>query len=81
MPYRTKAYSSPSLLRWCPTPRITASMAEVTGIDHVYIGVTSLAVSEPFYDRVWRDALGLPKFEFLAQSFSRAACRETVSAR
>ena len=56
-------------------------MAEVTGIDHVYIGVTSLAVSEPFYDRVWRDALGLPKFEFLAQSFSRAACRETVSAR
>ncbi|MDP3651601.1 MAG: hypothetical protein Q8R67_07955 [Rhodoferax sp.] len=39
-------------------------MAEVTGIDHVYIGVTSLMVSEPFYDRVLREALGLRKNSF-----------------
>lgn len=39
-------------------------MAEVTGIDHIYISVSSLAVSEPFYDRVLRDALGFRKNSF-----------------
>lgn len=40
-------------------------MAEVTGIDHIYISVSSLAVSEPFYDRVLRDALGFRKNSFI----------------
>lgn len=39
-------------------------MAEVTGIDHIYISVSSLAISEPFYDRVLRDALGFRKNTF-----------------
>src|SRR3990167_2092360 len=40
------------------------SMAEVTGIDHIYISVSDLAVSEPFYDRVMVDALGFRKNTF-----------------
>lgn len=39
-------------------------MAEVTGIDHIYISVSDLAVSEPFYDRVMVDALGFRKNRF-----------------
>jgi len=39
-------------------------MAEVTGIDHIYISVSNLAVSEPFYDRVMVDALNFRKNTF-----------------
>ena len=39
-------------------------MAEVTGIDHVYITVTELARSEAFYDLVLRDTLGFRKNAF-----------------
>ena len=39
-------------------------MAEVTGIDHVYITVAELARSEAFYDLVLRDALGFRKNAF-----------------
>lgn len=40
-------------------------MAEVIGIDHIYIAVSSLAVSEPFYDRVLMEALGFRKNSFV----------------
>ncbi len=39
-------------------------MAEVIGIDHIYISVSSLARSEPFYDRVLMDALSFRKNKF-----------------
>ena len=39
-------------------------MTEVTGIDHIYVTVSELARSEPFYDRVLRDALGFRKNTF-----------------
>jgi glyoxylase I family protein len=39
-------------------------LTEVTGIDHIYITVSDLARSEPFYDRVLRDALGFRKNAF-----------------
>ena len=39
-------------------------MTDVTGIDHIYISVSDLARSEPFYDRVLRDALGFRKNAF-----------------
>ena len=39
-------------------------MTEVIGIDHIYITVSDLARSEPFYDRVLRDALGFRKNSF-----------------
>lgn len=39
-------------------------MTEVTGIDHIYITVSDLARSEPFYDRVLIDALGFRKSKF-----------------
>ena len=39
-------------------------MTDVTGIDHIYITVSELARSEPFYDRVLRDALGFRKNTF-----------------
>ena len=39
-------------------------MTDVTGIDHIYITVSDLARSEPFYDRVLRDALGFRKNAF-----------------
>jgi len=39
-------------------------MAEVTGIDHLYISVSDLAQSEPFYDRVLIQALGFRKNSF-----------------
>jgi glyoxylase I family protein len=39
-------------------------MTDVTGIDHIYITVSELARSEPFYDRVLRDALGFRKNSF-----------------
>lgn len=39
-------------------------MAEVTGIDHIYITVSDLAKSEPFYDQVLIDALGFRKNKF-----------------
>ena len=39
-------------------------MANVTGIDHIYITVSSLAQSEPFYDRVMVEALGFRKNTF-----------------
>jgi glyoxylase I family protein len=40
------------------------AMAEVTGIDHVYITVSELARSETFYDLVLRDTLGFRKNAF-----------------
>ena len=39
-------------------------MTDVTGIDHIYITVSGLARSEPFYDRVLRDSLGFRKNTF-----------------
>lgn len=39
-------------------------MTDVTGIDHIYITVSDLGRSEPFYDRVLRDALGFRKSGF-----------------
>ncbi len=39
-------------------------MPDVTGIDHIYITVSDLAHSEPFYDRVLRDTLGFRKNAF-----------------
>lgn len=39
-------------------------MAEVTGIDHIYITVSNLASSEVFYDQVLLGALGFRKNKF-----------------
>lgn len=39
-------------------------MPEVTGIDHIYITVTDLAQSEPFYDMVLMQTLGFRKNKF-----------------
>ncbi len=39
-------------------------MAEVIGIDHIYLTVSDLARSEPFYDRVLLGALGFRKNAF-----------------
>ncbi len=39
-------------------------MAEVTGIDHIYISVSDLVKSEPFYDLVLVEALGFRKNKF-----------------
>jgi glyoxylase I family protein len=39
-------------------------LTEVTGIDHIYITVSDLRRSEPFYDRVLRDALSFRKNTF-----------------
>jgi glyoxylase I family protein len=41
-----------------------AAAAEIIGFDHVYLTVTSLARSEPFYDRVLLDTLGFRKNTF-----------------
>jgi glyoxylase I family protein len=38
--------------------------AEVLGIDHVYLSVQSLAVSEPFYDQFLMEVLGFRKGRF-----------------
>lgn len=40
-------------------------MAEVTGIDHIYIAVSDLQRSEPFYDHVLLEALGFRKNKFV----------------
>ena len=39
-------------------------MPEVIGIDHIYITVTDLAKSEPFYDLVFMQTLGFRKNKF-----------------
>jgi glyoxylase I family protein len=39
-------------------------MAEVVGIDHIYISVSDLARSERFYDQVLLEALGFRKSSF-----------------
>lgn len=39
-------------------------MAEVIGIDHIYIAVSDLAIAEAFYDRVLQQALGFRKNAF-----------------
>lgn len=39
-------------------------MAEVVGIDHIYISVSDLQCSEPFYDQVLVQALGFRKSSF-----------------
>jgi glyoxylase I family protein len=39
-------------------------MAEVIGIDHIYITVSDLARSEPFYDKVLIEVLGFRKNRF-----------------
>lgn len=39
-------------------------IAEVIGIDHIYITVKDLAVSEPFYDVVLMQTLGFKKNKF-----------------
>lgn len=43
---------------------VTRPLAEVTGIDHVYITVADLAKSEAFYDQVLIEALGFRKNTF-----------------
>lgn len=40
-------------------------MAEVTGIDHIYVTVSELAKSEPFYDQVLVKTLGFRKNSFV----------------
>ena len=40
-------------------------MPEVIGIDHVYVTVSDLGVSERFYDRVMVEALGFRKNKFV----------------
>lgn len=45
-------------------PSEPRALTDVTGIDHIYISVSDLARSEPFYDRVLRDALGFRKNAF-----------------
>ena len=40
-------------------------MAEVTGIDHIYVTVSDLVKSERFYDRVLGVVLGFRKNEFV----------------
>lgn len=50
-------------------PEVTAEVttkviAEVIGIDHIYITVTDLAQSEPFYDLVLMQTLGFRKNKF-----------------
>lgn len=40
-------------------------MAEVTGIDHIYIAVSDLARASAFYDLVLRDTLGFRKNAFV----------------
>lgn len=39
-------------------------MPEVIGIDHIYIAVSDLAISEAFYDRVLLETLGFRKNRF-----------------
>jgi glyoxylase I family protein len=39
-------------------------MADVTGIDHIYISVRDMALSEAFYDKVLAQALGFRKNRF-----------------
>lgn len=39
-------------------------MTEVTGIDHIYITVSDLRRSEPFYDHVLLETLGFQKNKF-----------------
>ena len=39
-------------------------MAEIIGVDHLYIAVSDPARSEAFYDKVLRDALGFRKNRF-----------------
>lgn len=39
-------------------------MAEIIGIDHIYIAVSDLARAENFYDRVLQDTLGFRKSKF-----------------
>ncbi len=39
-------------------------MPEVIGLDHIYITVTDLAKSEPFYDLVFMQTLGFRKNKF-----------------
>jgi catechol 2,3-dioxygenase-like lactoylglutathione lyase family enzyme len=39
-------------------------MAEVTGIDHIYITVTDLVRSEEFYDKALMKLLGFRKNKF-----------------
>ena len=41
-----------------------SGVAEVTGIDHIYIAVSDLATSEAFYDRVLLEALSFRKNTF-----------------
>jgi catechol 2,3-dioxygenase-like lactoylglutathione lyase family enzyme len=45
-----------------------SGVAEVTGIDHIYIAVSDLAASEAFYDRVLLEALGFRKSNFTLAS-------------
>lgn len=40
-------------------------MAEIIGIDHIYISVTDLARSEPFYDILLAEVLGFRKNRFV----------------
>jgi glyoxylase I family protein len=42
-----------------------SAAAEVIGFDHVYLTVSSLPRSEPFYDRLLQDVLGFRKNAFV----------------
>jgi catechol 2,3-dioxygenase-like lactoylglutathione lyase family enzyme len=52
-------------------------MIEINGIDHIYITVSDMAVSERFYDRSLVDALGFRKNNFAldAEPHIQYACR------
>jgi catechol 2,3-dioxygenase-like lactoylglutathione lyase family enzyme len=52
-------------------------MIEINGIDHIYITVSDMAVSERFYDRALVDALGFRKNNFAldAEPHIQYACR------
>lgn len=52
-------------------------MPEVNGIDHIYIAVSDMAVSEAFYDRILVESLGFRKnkFELEGEAHIQYYCR------
>jgi catechol 2,3-dioxygenase-like lactoylglutathione lyase family enzyme len=42
-------------------------VAEIVGIDHVYLTVSSLTRAEPFYDRLLQEVLGFRKNRFVIE--------------
>ena len=44
--------------------KVFDDMPEIIGIDHIYVAVSDLAISERFYDKVFCQALGFKKSSF-----------------